>query len=84
MKPIEFKEQNRTFAKDQPEYEPLPAHATEDGIVITCWKLTRRERWRVFLSGLMWWGVATQKAPLQPQIPYVTNPLIPMDKAVQK
>jgi len=25
MKPKQFKEANTTFAKDQPEYEPLPA-----------------------------------------------------------
>ena len=25
MKPVEFKHQNIVFAKDQPEYQPLPA-----------------------------------------------------------
>ena len=25
MKPVEFKHQNVVFAKDQPEYQPLPA-----------------------------------------------------------
>ena len=30
MKPIEFPEQNVVFAKDQLEYNPLPAHRTED------------------------------------------------------
>ncbi len=34
MKPIEFEEQNCIYAKDQPEYLPLPAHKTEDGRVM--------------------------------------------------
>jgi hypothetical protein len=33
-----------TFAKDQPEYIPLPAARGEDGIVLTEWELTPEER----------------------------------------
>ena len=39
MKPVEFKHQNVVFAKDQPEYQPLPALRldTPEGEVISCW-----------------------------------------------
>lgn len=40
MIPIEFPEQNCVYAKDQPEYLPLPVHKTPDGMVISCWALT--------------------------------------------
>jgi len=33
MIPISFKEQNFIYAKDQPEYLPLPAYRTKDGHV---------------------------------------------------
>jgi hypothetical protein len=32
MKPIEFKEKNVVFAKDQPQYQPLPALKTKESI----------------------------------------------------
>ena len=35
MKPIKFKEANGTFAANQPEYLPLPAHKAKDGQVIS-------------------------------------------------
>ena len=42
MKPIKFKEQNTTFAENQPEYQQLPAFKNDSlqGEVISCWKLT--------------------------------------------
>jgi hypothetical protein len=33
-----------TFAKDQPQYEPLPALILQDGAVLTEWELTEEER----------------------------------------
>ena len=49
MTPKQFKEANVTFAKDQPEYQPLPALKldTPTGEVISCWKLTARERFKI-------------------------------------
>lgn len=38
MKPIEFEGQNVIYAKDQPEYNPLPAHRGPDGTVTSCWE----------------------------------------------
>lgn len=43
MEPIEFEGCNVIYAKDQPEYIPLPAKKTEDGTVTTCWKLSADE-----------------------------------------
>jgi len=40
MKPIEFQEQNVVYAKDQPEYLPLPGLKNELGDLITCWELS--------------------------------------------
>jgi len=57
MKPIEFKEQNIVFAKDQPEYQPLPARRcddTENVPVISCWKMSFKERIIVLITGKVW------------------------------
>lgn len=55
------------FAKDQPEYQQLPALVTEDGnYVMTRWTLTWRERWRVLWTGSVWLHVMTFGRKLQP------------------
>lgn len=54
-----------TFAKDQPQYLPLPA-VVSDGVVTTRWKLTWRERLTLFLGGTIWLQVSTFGRPLQP------------------
>lgn len=74
MIPIEFPEQNCVYAKDQPEYLPLPVHKTPDGMVISCWALTWRERFKMLFTGRMWWSVLTFNHPLQPQLPSVDKP----------
>lgn len=53
MKPIKFKHQNITFAENQPEYGSLPALKldTPEGHVITCWKLSFKERLRILFFG---------------------------------
>lgn len=74
MKPIEFKEQNCVFAKDQPEYLPLPCHKTEGGMVISCWKLSVWERFKILFTGKLWMIVLTFHKPLQPQLPKIDKP----------
>lgn len=74
MKPIEFTEQNCVFAKDQPEYLPLPAHKTVDGLIISCWSLSWRERIKVLFIGRIWWSVMTFNHPLQPLMSSVDSP----------
>jgi len=54
MKPVYFPKSNIIFAKDQPEYLPLPAHKDRDGAVTTCWTLSFRERLKVFRTGRVW------------------------------
>lgn len=82
MKPIEFKEQNCVYAKDQPEYIPLPVHKTEDGTVVSCWALTWRERIKLLFTGKIWWTVLTFNSPLQPVRPDITSPFCSANKAI--
>ena len=53
MKPVEFEHQNIVFAKDQPEYQPLPALRIDspEGEVISCWKMSFKERMKVLFFG---------------------------------
>jgi thioredoxin-related protein len=66
MKPIEFEEQNVIYAKDQPEYNPLPACKTENGDIATCWELTKEEIEEIQNTGKLWIMVKTFNNPLQP------------------
>ncbi len=54
------------FAKDQPQYTPLPAIKFEDGLVVTRWKLSFWERLHVLFGGSVYLGLLTFKYPLQP------------------
>lgn len=76
MNPIEFPQQNCVLAKNQPEYLPLPVHKTQDGIVVSCWRFTWRERLRILIHGTMWLQCYTFNQPLQPLLPTVTSPFI--------
>ena len=77
MRPIEFKGSNTIFAKDQPEYLPLPAYKSnnKEGEVTSCWKLSLKERFKVLLRGRMYFSVWTFNKKLQPQRPSVDNPV---------
>lgn len=68
MKPVEFKHQNIIFAKDQPQYQPLPALKIEspEGQIISCWKLSFKERIQVLFSGRIWSSLMTFNNPLTP------------------
>lgn len=67
MKPIAFKEHNVVFAKDQKEYQPLPALKFEDGTVVTCWKLSWKEMFRLVFTRKIWLAQLSFNKPLQPQ-----------------
>jgi hypothetical protein len=79
MKTVQFPEQNRVFAKDQPEYIPLPAFCFEgpQGRVACCWSLSWRERFSVLVFGKIWQQVLTFGEPLQPQKLTVEKPSMP-------
>ncbi len=68
MKPIEFKEQNTVFAKDQQEYLPLPAlkKKNKEGEVIFCQSVSFIERLRILLTGKIWISLWTFNKPLTP------------------
>lgn len=54
------------YAKDQPQYIPLPARRDVDGTVVTCWQLTWRERLKIFWRGKFYLTMLTFNHPLQP------------------
>ena len=68
MKPVEFKHQNIVFAKDQPEYQPLPALRLESpqGEVVSCWRLSFKERLQVLVFGRVWMSLMSFNKPLTP------------------
>jgi hypothetical protein len=67
------------LAKDQVEYKPLPVAHIEyaDGVrsMISCYRLTWRERITILLRGKVWWEQLTFGDPLQPQKMYLSEPL---------
>ena len=67
MKPVKFEQQNATYAENQHEYLPLPVYRTKDGLVVSCWGMSWRERFRAFFHGKVWLEVMTFNKPLQPQ-----------------
>lgn len=75
MKPVEFPEQTVVIAKDQPEYLPLPAHISADGVVTSCWQLEPLELELLAANGgKLWLSQMTFGAQLQPQLPSVVQP----------
>ena len=54
------------FAKDQPEYLPLPALVYADGKVMTEWKLTEEERLALIRGENIRLWIWTYGRPLQP------------------
>ena len=73
MKPIEFKEQNVIYAKDQEPYLPLPAYRDKEQI-FHCWKLSILERIKILLTSKLWINVLNFNNPPQPIKPMVDNP----------
>ena len=87
MKPIKFKEVNITYAKDQPEYQPLPAfkNNSPEGEIISCWHMSFKERIRVLFTGRIWLELLSFNKPLTPSfmttkksevIKLINNPII--------
>jgi hypothetical protein len=70
MKPIEFKEVNKTFAKDQPEYQPLPCFHKDspEGDVVSCWQLSDEELEKVNQTKVIWLSLWSFNKPLTPSL----------------
>jgi hypothetical protein len=69
MIPLKFKECNTVYAKDQPEYFPIPAYKCPKdarGQIVMCWYLTFYERIVLLFTGKLWHSVYTFNKPLQP------------------
>lgn len=62
-----------TFAKDQPEYIPLPALVYPDGKVLTEWKPTEAERAAIAAGENIRLWIWTFGKPLQPVALTVTS-----------
>jgi len=75
MKAIHFKEENCVYAENQPQYLPIPAHKTPEGVVITCYNLTFWESVRVLCGAKIWVTCLTFNKPLQPQKLSINNPI---------
>jgi len=58
----------KVYAKDQPQYIPLPCFALGDpqGTITIRWQLSWKERFEVFLGGSIWHQVLTFGHRLQP------------------
>lgn len=76
MKPLEFPQQTVVWAKNQPEYLPLPAF-TNERETITLWGLTWRERFRILFTGRLWLRQVNLGRPLQAQLPTTESPFTP-------
>jgi len=79
VKPIDFAEKNCTYAKDQPEYLPLPVYRSpeSDGEVWSCWRLSFREKMKVLFTGKVWLACMTFHKPLQPVRVMIDSPFNP-------
>lgn len=89
MKPVSFKHQNIVFAKDQPEYQPLPALRIDSpqGEVISCWKMSFKERIKVLFTGVVWLSLLSFNKPLTPSFMAVNRKevySVPEDKIQSK
>lgn len=62
------------YAKDQPEYQPLPCLRMQDGTILTRWSLDEDEKRRVLEQGYVYLAVSTFNQPLQPLLMTVDPP----------
>ena len=63
------------YAKDQPQYMPLPAlRIGEPGIILTRWRMSWRERLIALFRGSVYLQVMTHDLPLQPVSVFVDRP----------
>jgi hypothetical protein len=70
-----MEEEECVYAKDQPEYLPLPALKSKhsDGRILTRWKLTAAERAALAKGADLFLEVLTFRQPLQPVRPFINT-----------
>lgn len=76
MEPKIFDQCNTLFAEGQKGYLQLPAFRSDDGQVVTCWKLSDEELKQIAETGEIWLHVLTFGKPLQPVLLTTENPFI--------
>lgn len=64
--PNKYKDLEVVYAKNQPEYIPLPSIKTVEGQVITRWRFSLKERIKLLLTGNLYLSLLTFNQPLQP------------------
>jgi hypothetical protein len=64
------------YAKDQKPYIPLPVFRYDDGMVLSRWKLTWKERLLVLLRGDLFLWISTFNKPLQPVSIQIERPKV--------
>lgn len=68
MTPQDFPEANLRIGEGQPEYQVLPGIATPDGEVITCWRPSLWEWFKVLWTRRVWLHQHTFNRPFAPVI----------------
>ena len=68
------------YAKDQPNYKPLPVWKQHDGTTLSRWRLTWKERLRVLFSGNVYLWILTFNQPLQPVMLQTEKPQMTNDE----
>ncbi len=71
MKPVEFEGANQTYAKDQPEYIPLPVRKFSNGLTMSFWEFSDAEIDQIIKQRGMYHSQQTFYQPLQPILPAV-------------
>ena len=66
MNPIKFAGCDAIYSKNHPQYLPLPCVKSEDGMILTMWGGSIRERIKFLVTGKIRLYVMTFNQPLQP------------------
>ena len=66
MKAVKFDESNCIYAENQEGYSPLPAHRNINGVITTCWELSKDDLTELFKTNKVYVQIATFNEPLQP------------------
>jgi len=85
MKAVKFKGSNVALAEHQDQYKTLHALKFEDGVFITCWKPSFKDRAQLLFGGRLWMATHTFNQTFQPvtlltQQEFFILPILPKPK----
>lgn len=72
------------YAKNQPQYQPLPVWLDLDGATLSRWRLTWWERLCVLVTGDVYLWVLTFNKPLQPVKLQVFKPKVVITQSYER